>query len=72
MRRVNMTKTAFPKEIYVSWGEDDPGREDRFLNAAETEYAAINDDGPSSVATYQLVEVRNLDKIVKVIGARKK
>lgn len=58
-----MRKTKkFPKYLFVA--RDGEG-EDEFFNTQESGRDCINDDGPTRVATYQLVEVKELSKITE-------
>ena len=49
----------FPKFIYVR--VEEPGQNE-WLNAELTALEAIGDNGPTKVATYQLVDVNELSK----------
>jgi hypothetical protein len=50
----------FPKWLFVSKRDDD-GTE--WFNADEEQMAVIEDDGPTLVASYQLVKVNKLQKL---------
>lgn len=56
-----MAKAKFPEHIFVSHSEDG---DSTWLNAQDTAIDAIDDDGPTRVATYKLVEVSELSKRV--------
>jgi hypothetical protein len=50
-----------PKTIYVAWrGESDP-----FLGADTTQKGALEDDGPTIVGTYQLIEQHEVRKVIE-------
>ena len=53
----------FPKKIFVRWDGEEEGRT---LLAAEVKEAdAVDNDGPTPIATYQRVEIRRLRKVIK-------
>ena len=54
--------SKLPKTIYVRW--DGVGSE-QYLTASTSKQDAIEDDGPSRVGTYQLVEEHILTKTVQ-------
>jgi hypothetical protein len=49
---------TFPKALFVRADGDD------FI-AYATQTAAVEDDGPTEVARYELVEVKQLEKVVQ-------
>lgn len=51
----------FPKWLFIS--EQGDGKE-KWLSASRNQVDAIEDDGPTQVATYQLVKVNKLSKRV--------
>lgn len=56
-----MANRKFPEHIFVAHGEDG---DSTWLNANEEAINAIDDDGPTRIATYRLVEVNELSKRV--------
>jgi hypothetical protein len=52
-----------PKEVYVAIRGDD---ESTWLECARTPEDAIQDDGPTEIGTYRLVEVNELRKCAVV------
>jgi hypothetical protein len=51
-------KNEFPKELFVRKDQND------FL-AFPARAQAVDEDGPTEVATYELVETKSLKKVVK-------
>jgi hypothetical protein len=65
----DVKEQKFPREIYVRLENPDnkPGEED--LNAYRAAASAVDDDGPTQVATYHLMGTRQLrKKVVKGNG----
>lgn len=58
----------FPEFVFVAVKE--PG-ENEWLECSQAAMDAVEDDGPTKVATYQLVEVNELKKRVVSKGVRK-
>lgn len=52
----------FPKKIYVRMCDEDAD----CLEAFSTQPDAVDGDGPTEVATYELVESHLLEKVTKV------
>ena len=52
-----------PKTIYVRVVDED---DEPYLSASETVADAIEDDGPSTIGVYQLVEMVTAEKTVTV------
>ncbi len=57
-----MASKKFPQRIFVSWKDDSDGT--AWLSADAQAAREIEDDGPSRVATYKLVEINELSKRV--------
>ena len=59
----------FPSRIFVSFdpSADPESKEREDLLAFHSEAEAIDDDGPTTVAEYQLVKTRRLEKIVNEV-----
>lgn len=64
-----MAKKGLPKTVFVTVRElqnDEP-----YLAAERSAEATMEDDGPTVVGTYKLVEVRTLTKEVVITAPRK-
>lgn len=59
-----------PTTIFVAWSGGPPV--DEYLNAHTDASAVLEDDGPTIVGTYQLVDTNELHKVVKTTPRRRR
>lgn len=62
-----MAKHKFVDHIFVAYHDDG---DDKWYNANQDANAVVEEDGPTRVATYKLVEVNSLAK--RIVSQREK